>query len=117
MFNHSNQNQNVVWDRDPERLIITYRALRDIPVGEELCKCTMSIYSRKSDKTKAYRMGATSRSKTPTTHQTPWIPKKSFKISTRFWSIEPQTREYRYKKTLQQSAQARQIPPESHNDA
>lgn len=49
MFNHSNQNQNVVWDRDPERLIITYRALRDIPVGEELCKCTMSIYSRKSD--------------------------------------------------------------------
>jgi len=37
MFNHSNQNQNVVWDRDPERLIITYKALRDIPVGEELC--------------------------------------------------------------------------------
>lgn len=37
MFNHSTQDQNVVWERDPERLIITYRALRDIPVGEELC--------------------------------------------------------------------------------
>lgn len=43
MFNHSNQNQNVVWDRDPERLIITYKALRDIPVGEELCKCTYPV--------------------------------------------------------------------------
>jgi hypothetical protein len=38
MFNHSTQDQNVVWERDPDRLIITYRALRDIPVGEELCK-------------------------------------------------------------------------------
>ncbi|KZM20665.1 uncharacterized protein EKO05_0007200 [Ascochyta rabiei] len=37
MFNHSAQDQNIVWDRDPERLIITYRALRDIPVGQELC--------------------------------------------------------------------------------
>ena len=118
MFNHSNQNQNVVWDRDPERLIVTYRALRDIPVGEELCKCTLWNSSRESDKTKnkAYRMGATSLSKMPTTHQKPWIPKKSFRISILFRSIEPGTGEYRYKKTLQQSAQARQIPPES-NDA
>jgi hypothetical protein len=38
MFNHSAQDQNVVWERDTERLIITYTALRDIPVGEELCK-------------------------------------------------------------------------------
>lgn len=38
MFNHSTQDQNVVWERDTERLIITYKALRDIPVGEELCK-------------------------------------------------------------------------------
>lgn len=37
MFNHSTQDQNVVWERDPERLIITYRALRDIQTGEELC--------------------------------------------------------------------------------
>lgn len=37
MFNHSTQNQNVVWERDPERLIITYWASRDIAVGEELC--------------------------------------------------------------------------------
>jgi hypothetical protein len=117
MFNHSNQNQNVVWERDPERLIITYKALRDIPVGEELCKCTMWTSRRNSDKIKVYHMGATSLSKTPTTHQIPWIPKKSFKISIRFWSIDPGTREYRYKKTLQQSAQARQIPPKSHNDA
>ena len=43
MFNHSNQNQNVVWERDTERLIITYKALRDIPVGEELCKCTYPV--------------------------------------------------------------------------
>lgn len=38
MFNHSTQDQNVIWERDPDRLIITYRALYDIPVGEELCK-------------------------------------------------------------------------------
>lgn len=38
MFNHSMQEQNVTWERDTERQIITYRALRDIPVGEELCK-------------------------------------------------------------------------------
>lgn len=43
MFNHSTQDQNVVWERDPERLIITYRALRDIPVGEELCKLILDI--------------------------------------------------------------------------
>lgn len=38
MFNHSTHDQNVVWERDTERLIITYRALRDIPAGEELCE-------------------------------------------------------------------------------
>lgn len=42
MFNHSTQDQNVVWERDPERLIITYRALRDITDGEELCKCDIT---------------------------------------------------------------------------
>lgn len=39
MFNHSTQDQNVVWERDASRLIITYRASRDIHEGEELCKC------------------------------------------------------------------------------
>ncbi|KAL6703212.1 hypothetical protein ACN47E_010074 [Coniothyrium glycines] len=37
MFNHSTQGQNVGWLRDSKRLIITYRALRDIARGEELC--------------------------------------------------------------------------------
>jgi SET domain-containing protein len=37
MFNHSTQEQNVVWERDAARLIITYRASRDIAAGEELC--------------------------------------------------------------------------------
>ncbi|KAF2100643.1 SET domain-containing protein [Rhizodiscina lignyota] len=36
MFNHSRE-QNVAWTRDIDHLIITYRALRDIEVGEELC--------------------------------------------------------------------------------
>jgi hypothetical protein len=38
MFNHSTQDQNIVWQRDSERLIVTYRALRDIAAGEELCR-------------------------------------------------------------------------------
>ncbi|PVI07771.1 protein methyltransferase [Periconia macrospinosa] len=37
MFNHSTQQQNVVWERDTDRLIITYRSIRDIHAGEELC--------------------------------------------------------------------------------
>jgi SET domain-containing protein len=37
MFNHSTQDQNVVWERDISRLVITYRAWRDIQAGEELC--------------------------------------------------------------------------------
>ncbi|KAF2441627.1 SET domain-containing protein [Karstenula rhodostoma CBS 690.94] len=37
MFNHSSHEQNVVWDRDLLRQTITYRALRDIQAGEELC--------------------------------------------------------------------------------
>ncbi|KAH7085123.1 hypothetical protein BKA63DRAFT_11417 [Paraphoma chrysanthemicola] len=36
MFNHKHE-QNVVWERDTKRLIITYRAARDIRAGEELC--------------------------------------------------------------------------------
>jgi len=36
MFNHS-MNQNVGWERNVEQQIITYKALRDIPLGEELC--------------------------------------------------------------------------------
>ncbi|KAL5120127.1 hypothetical protein ACEQ8H_001952 [Pleosporales sp. CAS-2024a] len=37
MFNHSTRDQNVVWERDVSRHIITYRAWRDIQAGEELC--------------------------------------------------------------------------------
>jgi len=36
MFNHSTQEQNVGWIRDTRRLVVVYRALRDIPAGEEL---------------------------------------------------------------------------------
>jgi SET domain-containing protein len=36
MFNHS-QEQNVVWERDLERLLVIYKANRDIRAGEELC--------------------------------------------------------------------------------
>ena len=37
MFNHSTLNQNVGWTRDVKRQIITYRTLRDVAAGEELC--------------------------------------------------------------------------------
>lgn len=37
MFNHSSYEQNVYWERDLESRCITYRALRNIEVGEELC--------------------------------------------------------------------------------
>lgn len=37
MFNHSSLDQNVYWERDLEGRCITYRALRDIEAGEELC--------------------------------------------------------------------------------
>jgi hypothetical protein len=47
MFNHSTQEQNVGWMRDLQRQIITYRALRDIPAGEELCKRKRCIDSWK----------------------------------------------------------------------
>ncbi|KAF2809532.1 SET domain-containing protein [Mytilinidion resinicola] len=36
MFNH-NIDQNVGWVRDTERLLVTYRTLRNITAGEELC--------------------------------------------------------------------------------
>ena len=37
MFNHA-VDQNVGWERDTDRLLVTYRSLRDISAGEELCK-------------------------------------------------------------------------------
>jgi len=37
MFNHSTLDQNVGFERDVERQVVTYRALRDISAGEELC--------------------------------------------------------------------------------
>lgn len=43
MFNHSTQEQNITWVRDPNRLCITYRAWRDIHAGEELCECDDEI--------------------------------------------------------------------------
>lgn len=36
MFNHA-RDQNVGWNRDVERLLVTYQTLRDVKVGEELC--------------------------------------------------------------------------------
>lgn len=36
MFNHSSE-PNVVWQRDLDRLIVVYKADRDIQEGEELC--------------------------------------------------------------------------------
>lgn len=37
MFNHSSCDQNVAWDRNLSSQSITYKALRDIEKGEELC--------------------------------------------------------------------------------
>jgi hypothetical protein len=37
LFNHSTQYQNVGWIRDVPKKLITYKALRDIKKGEELC--------------------------------------------------------------------------------
>jgi uncharacterized protein len=37
LFNHSKLHQNVGWTRDIENRLITYTALRDIKLGEELC--------------------------------------------------------------------------------
>lgn len=37
LFNHSTHLQNVGWIRDVQNKIITYRTLRDIKHGEELC--------------------------------------------------------------------------------
>ena len=39
MFNHS-RDQNVGWERDVEKQVVTYIALRAIKAGEELCKWT-----------------------------------------------------------------------------
>jgi hypothetical protein len=38
MFNHHGTAQNVGWDRDIANLVIVYKALRDIEIGEELCE-------------------------------------------------------------------------------
>ena len=37
MFNHSNYAQNVAWTRDVPNECITYVALKDIEIGDELC--------------------------------------------------------------------------------
>lgn len=37
MFNHSSRNQNVGWERNLVSQFMTYKALRDIEKGEELC--------------------------------------------------------------------------------
>jgi SET domain-containing protein len=37
MFNHSRLHQNVGWKRDVEKKLVTYRTLRDVKKGEELC--------------------------------------------------------------------------------
>ena len=37
LFNHSTSHLNVGWQRDLDDQTITYRALRDIDKGEELC--------------------------------------------------------------------------------
>ena len=37
MFNHSTRNQNVGWERNLVSQSITYKTLRDIQKGEELC--------------------------------------------------------------------------------
>lgn len=37
LFNHSTQDQNVGWERSLNTKTITYIALRDISLGEELC--------------------------------------------------------------------------------
>lgn len=37
LFNHSTYYQNVGWVRDVAHRLITYKTLRDIKVGEELC--------------------------------------------------------------------------------
>lgn len=37
LFNHSTHQQNVGWIRDVPNKLITYKTLRDIKQGEELC--------------------------------------------------------------------------------
>ncbi len=37
MFNHSTFQQNVGWTRDVPNKMITYKTLRDIKRGEEMC--------------------------------------------------------------------------------
>lgn len=99
MFNHSSQEQNIVWERDPERLMITYKALRDIPIGEELCKSTLSIFGTIRALTrKVYHTEATLLSRTPM-HQSAHALKKSLKCSTRSRSTELEARGYRYNTT------------------
>lgn len=44
MFNHSS-NQNVGWERDVHRQVVTYRAIRDIQDGEELCATLYQLHA------------------------------------------------------------------------
>jgi SET domain-containing protein len=41
MFNHAHV-QNIGWERDFNNLLITYKTLRDIKAGEEMCKTRLS---------------------------------------------------------------------------
>lgn len=43
LFNHSSRDQNVVWERDEELLLIRYKALRRIESGEELCEDSPTV--------------------------------------------------------------------------
>jgi uncharacterized protein len=44
MFNHA-LDQNVGWIRDEKRLLVTYRTLRNVKAGEELCKSDCYCFS------------------------------------------------------------------------
>jgi hypothetical protein len=45
MFNHS-RDPNIGWTRDLEKLVVIYRTLRDIPIGEELCEFIVNLLLR-----------------------------------------------------------------------
>lgn len=42
MFNHA-RDQNVGWQRDVERLCVTYQTLCHVNAGEELCTCARKL--------------------------------------------------------------------------
>jgi SET domain-containing protein len=55
MFNHSVPNQNVGWQRDVSKQLMTYTALRDIKAGEELCISYGQRLTFKDTEEKAYQ--------------------------------------------------------------